>query len=490
MKQIQLTIGILVSNRIQYIRKVMEGIKPLLDSLPCELIAIDTKGTDSDGSIDIVREYTDKIYPFEWCNDFSKARNLVFEHAQGEWFLQLDDDEVLDNTTDFIAFFQSDEHKNYNCGCFTLRNYEADGNYTTTTPTRLFRRQESTRYVGAVHEQINDVRPPMKQLSSVIHHYGYAFQTLDDAIKHQERNVSILKQELERTGYTPHLCAQMTQELIYLETSTDEGFRFATHALSVLKNTNQLLDPATQYILFATVLYYLRKQDIPHAREQVQNIFEQYPLTEVTKLVFHGLGTTLAFDDRDITDMLFHATSYLALWDWKNAYASDAAPYMIFNFPQYCTEKYYYRILHIGAAAANELEQYVTAYSFWKRLPLDLPGFDNKPYEIDLNVTMLGLKRVQLLRKKQAELLQQIELLEQADQQVQTLSTTGQNALATEYLTSIQQLLPVLENACQTLLGVQSSTTQLLKAKSFPITELKPLFLLDSEQLLSKNPLI
>ena len=81
---IKLTIGILISNRIVHIRSVMESLRPLLSAAPSELIAVDTKGPDTDGSIDVVREYTDKIYPFTWCDDFAAARNVCLEHASGE----------------------------------------------------------------------------------------------------------------------------------------------------------------------------------------------------------------------------------------------------------------------------------------------------------------------------------------------------------------------------------------------------------------------
>ena len=105
---VKLTIGMLVSNRVHLIRKVMEGIKPLLLEIPAELIVVDTKGTEGDGSIDIVKEYTDKIYSFTWCNDFSKARNVILEHAQGEWYLALDDDEIFEGTQEIIDFLQGD----------------------------------------------------------------------------------------------------------------------------------------------------------------------------------------------------------------------------------------------------------------------------------------------------------------------------------------------------------------------------------------------
>ncbi|MEA5070202.1 MAG: hypothetical protein VB067_14515, partial [Christensenellaceae bacterium] len=59
---IKLTISLLVSNRIDTIRKCLDSIKPLLTQLPSELIVVDTVGEeDSDGSLAVAREYTDKI---------------------------------------------------------------------------------------------------------------------------------------------------------------------------------------------------------------------------------------------------------------------------------------------------------------------------------------------------------------------------------------------------------------------------------------------
>ena len=100
-----LTISLLVSNRKDTIRKCMESIKPLLEALPSELIAVDTGCTD--GSIEIVKEYADLIVNFPWCHDFAAARNAGLEKAQGEWFLYLDDDEWFEDVTEIIQFFKS-----------------------------------------------------------------------------------------------------------------------------------------------------------------------------------------------------------------------------------------------------------------------------------------------------------------------------------------------------------------------------------------------
>ena len=80
-----LTISLLVSNRKDTIRKCMESIRPLLEQVPSELIVVDTVGEEnSDGSLAIAREYTDKVVYFEWCDDFSAARNAGLKEASGE----------------------------------------------------------------------------------------------------------------------------------------------------------------------------------------------------------------------------------------------------------------------------------------------------------------------------------------------------------------------------------------------------------------------
>ena len=489
---VKLTIGILVSNRIQFIRKVMEGMKPLLEGIPSELIAIDTKGAEGDGSIEIVKEYTDNIYPFTWCNDFSKARNVVLERAKGEWLLSLDDDEVFEGAQELIEFLQNEAGNPYRTGSLVIRNYDGEGGFTAGTAVRLFRRSQGTRWVGAVHEYINDANPPTKQLSCVIHHYGYAFQSLEEAQKHQERNVSILRHELEKSGYTPHLCAQMTQELIYLETSTDEGFRFAQDALLKLREENQLLNPASQYIMYATVLYYIRKQDIPGAMAQTELLQKEYPLLKITRLTLHGICANLALEQKDLHGMLKHALAYTELWDWKQTHPVEAASQIVLGLGQYCEERYYFRVLHIGAAAANELENFTTAKLFWNRFPWKAEGFDASLYQQDLSNTLQGYKRVLLLQKQQSELLGQFMVLEQAALEAALLEKSGQLAVAEEYRTAMRQLLSVLQNTLQPLLCESSPTTEAMKTIGTKPSEndlrhIKELFQKECENLLNKN---
>lgn len=59
-----------------------------------EIIVADTGSTDK--TADIALSYGAKVYPFDWCNDFSKARNFSFSKATSDYVMWLDADDVVD----------------------------------------------------------------------------------------------------------------------------------------------------------------------------------------------------------------------------------------------------------------------------------------------------------------------------------------------------------------------------------------------------------
>ena len=84
-KRYLLTISVMTSNRKDTLPKTLESLKPILDNVSSELIVTDT-GCDEE-LLTIIRKYTDKIVTFEWCKDFSKARNVSVDMAQGQWYM-------------------------------------------------------------------------------------------------------------------------------------------------------------------------------------------------------------------------------------------------------------------------------------------------------------------------------------------------------------------------------------------------------------------
>lgn len=209
---LQLTVSLLVSNSITTIRKCMESLRPLLEAIPSELIVVDTGGTD--GSIEIAREYADQVIPFSWCNNFSKARNAGLEKASGEWFLFLDDDEWFENVDELIRFFQTGEYKKYESASYEIRNYlNSEGTqWSATRYYRMVKIHPETKFVSPIHEILDPIYSPEKDLQCYVHHYGYVFETEEDKKKHADRNIGILKAVLKENPEDLRLWLQLAKE--------------------------------------------------------------------------------------------------------------------------------------------------------------------------------------------------------------------------------------------------------------------------------------
>lgn len=75
-----------------------------------EIIIVDTGSGDA--TKEIAKKYTDKVFDFEWCDDFSKARNFSFDKAQYEYIMWLDgDDIILKESVDEINRWKQSEER-------------------------------------------------------------------------------------------------------------------------------------------------------------------------------------------------------------------------------------------------------------------------------------------------------------------------------------------------------------------------------------------
>lgn len=81
---------LIVKNEERVLARCLDSLKGIAD----EVIIIDTGSTD--GTKKIAEKYTDKIYNFQWIDDFSAARNYSFSKATMEYIYVADADEVID----------------------------------------------------------------------------------------------------------------------------------------------------------------------------------------------------------------------------------------------------------------------------------------------------------------------------------------------------------------------------------------------------------
>lgn len=87
---ITISLCMIVKNEEKLLARCLDSVADLMD----EIIVVDTGSTDR--TKEIAARYTDRIYDFEWVNDFAAARNFAFSKASMEYIYSADADEVLD----------------------------------------------------------------------------------------------------------------------------------------------------------------------------------------------------------------------------------------------------------------------------------------------------------------------------------------------------------------------------------------------------------
>ncbi len=197
-----LSIGIIFKNEIRCLERCLKSLQPLREAIPCELVMADT-GAD-DGSRAVAEKYADIIFDFPWINDFSAARNAVMDRCSGTWYMSIDCDEWVDkNIEGFVTFLTTD--RKFDFASVIIRNYDTEeldkeGSYSDFLATRLVRLSTGLRYEGAIHEHWpykGDLRTIMIR-GAVFHHDGYVYQDQEMLKQKQERNMTLLKEQLEK----------------------------------------------------------------------------------------------------------------------------------------------------------------------------------------------------------------------------------------------------------------------------------------------------
>ena len=465
---IKLTIGVLVSNNVSTIRNCMESLRPILESVSSELIVVDTVGEEnSDGSIAIAKEYATKVIRFEWCNDFSAARNVCIDQASGEWFLYVDDDEWFDDVEELIKFFNSGECDRYGQALLHIHNYTANGNFTSAVIGRLYRRTLQTRFVGRIHEALQPIYPPCKLLSIFLHHTGYVYANEMEKKRHQERNLSLLWQEVSEKGYTPYICAQIAQELLHVRDTWNEGLAFCQKVIPVLvEEQGTIKNASTQWILVSTARYFSLINNYEDLLVQVKYLQDNYILSEMSKLFLAAIVTKMAWDRKDYSVVENNVEKYFEAKNWLDNHPEQALQQSQLDFGNFNDIKVMLQILHIGAMCANEQKKYELANSYWKRFPWEQEGLSKEVYWEDMNCTMVGLKELQAENKRKERIKEILPLLlavKEAEDCAEKFIDTENNSSLSELLSGMQEAVITVGTSVDEIIGEGSEEVSLLE---------------------------
>jgi tetratricopeptide (TPR) repeat protein len=143
-----LSVCMIVKDEERVLGNCLKSIKGLAD----EIVVIDTGSTDR--TVEIARSFGAKVYFFQWCDDFSAARNQYLQHATGDWILWVDADDVLpERSARRIKRLVKSASKD-SAFFFVLKSPLSDGTISSMFQLRMFPNLPGIEYRRPIHEEI------------------------------------------------------------------------------------------------------------------------------------------------------------------------------------------------------------------------------------------------------------------------------------------------------------------------------------------------
>lgn len=226
-----ISLAMIVKNEEQYIDRCLKSASLMVD----EIIVVDTGS--SDRTKEIAADNGAQVFDFEWCDDFSAARNFAIERTTGDWVLVLDADEYFpDDYSDQLREFTAGRHRIGRLEIVSRFMKDGQTHQATDGIPRLFPRH--IRYVGRIHEQLHS-NLTIEDTGAKVLHDGY-FMTDKSA-----RNIPLMLKSLEEQPNDAYLKFQIGKQY-----RGAESYELAEH---YLKEAYKQSKPTAPYFLEAII---------------------------------------------------------------------------------------------------------------------------------------------------------------------------------------------------------------------------------------------
>ena len=335
----KLSLCMIVRNEESRLGRCLESVRGLVD----EIIVVDT-GSD-DGTISVAKQYGAKVGFFEWCDDFSAARNASISMATGDWIMWLDADDILppESQAPIRQCLSGSREKAY---FFVLddQGYE----HISCLQLRLFPNLPEIQFEMPVHEQVapslSRIGLEMVQSEIRVLHTGYTTPAVvagkkERYLKIMERWVKAHPQDyMERshvalTYYSTDRLEEAERAYRFIiEESTcyaDRNWVIYTTALLFLGRTYMKMgrmEDATTYLLKAKEVdcdYILTQLTLAELYAQLE---DHAAVLEHARLVVGNRRQMTFFpidyDEVTYSAHLLMARSHQALSEWSQAVAA------------------------------------------------------------------------------------------------------------------------------------------------------------------------
>lgn len=227
----------IVKNESAMLARCLESVKEA-----DEIVVVDTGSIDN--TKEIALKYTDKVYDFEWCDDFAKARNFAREKCTGDWILSIDADEFLEE-----GGIEKIRRALQWSRQMAIKVKMQAINQIFYVP-RLFRNTPSVFWNGKIHEIINVATEDKADIAIT---FGSSPAHLLDP----DRNIRILEKESAEDPNNTRLLYYLGREYGY----RNEYEKTITTLTKYISIATWLPEKADAYFILALCYWYTQRGD-------------------------------------------------------------------------------------------------------------------------------------------------------------------------------------------------------------------------------------
>lgn len=144
-----LSVCLIVKDEQEVLERCLNCVSRFAD----EIVIVDTGSTDK--TVEIAKRFTDKVYFFKWCDDFSAARNYAFDMATCKLVMWLDADDVITEENCVKINKLKNEFEGFDMAVLPYAAaFDNDKPTFIYNRERIFRRDRGYRFSGEVHEAV------------------------------------------------------------------------------------------------------------------------------------------------------------------------------------------------------------------------------------------------------------------------------------------------------------------------------------------------
>ena len=259
----------IVKNEEELLKRWLESVSGLCD----EIIVVDTGSTDR--TVEVAEHYGATIGHFEWCDDFSAARNASIELATGDWIMWLDADDLLpaEYHNAIRNLLHQGKDKSY---FFALddRGYES----VSCLQMRLFPNLPGVEFKMPIHEQVTislaALGVEMVPVDVKVVHTGYT--TVEVVAEKKERYLRIMEAWLQQ-----HPEDYMVRSHVALTYHSTGRLQEAIDAYRSIVEESSCFDDCNWIVYTTSLLFlgrsYLKSGDLDRARDYMHRAEEVDP---------------------------------------------------------------------------------------------------------------------------------------------------------------------------------------------------------------------